>query len=380
MDRIPFNKPYFTGRETEYIGEAISRGTVAGCGGFTDQCTRFFEDRYGFGRVFLTTSCTSALEMAALLLEIKAGDEVIMPSYTFVSTANAFVLRGANILFVDSTGRSPHMDVERLEELITPRTRAIVPVHYCGVGCDMEPITALAQKHGLTVVEDAASGIDSFYRDKPLGSMGRLAAFSFHETKNIISGEGGLLAINDERLFRRAEILWEKGTNRAAFMRGETDRYVWMEAGSSFSPSDISAACLWAQIEKMDEIKSKRMKIWEKYREELRPLENEGRILLSRIPDYSMHNAHLFYLRCANGRERDGLIRFLDKAGIKAVFHYLPLHKSPFYRDRHDGRPLPESEGWAERMVRLPLFCGMTGTQVDRVVEGVLDFFSLNGS
>jgi len=262
---IPFNKPYLTGKEAHYLYHAVYSGKISGNGMFTQKCHNFFVQRYGFKKCLLTTSCTDALEMAAILIDIKQGDEVIMPSYTFVSTANAFVLRGATIVFADSGASNPNIDAEKLESLITPKTKAIVPVHYAGIACDMDKIMALAEKYNLFVIEDAAQAIDSYYNGRPLGSIGHLAAFSFHETKNIISGEGGMLVINDERFFRRAEIIWEKGTNRAEFFRGEVNKYGWVDIGSSFLPSEIIAAFLYAQLENLDDIQLKRKSIWNKY-------------------------------------------------------------------------------------------------------------------
>ncbi|MGZ3867208.1 MAG: dTDP-4-amino-4,6-dideoxygalactose transaminase, partial [Bacteroidia bacterium] len=321
---IPFNKPYMTGKETDYITEAVASGKISGDGMFTKKCHAFFEEKYGFKKVLLTTSCTDALEMAAILLDIKEGDEVIIPSYTFVSTVNAFVLRGAKIVFADSGADNPNLDVTKIEALITPKTKVIVPVHYAGIACDMDVIMKLAEKYNLYVVEDAAQAIDSFYKGRPLGSIGHLAAFSFHETKNIISGEGGMLAINDERFIKRAEIIREKGTNRSAFFRGEIDKYGWVDIGSSFLPSDIIAAFLYAQIEKLDDIQKKRKSIWDHYEKELNHLSGKG-IKLPHIPTYATNNAHMFYLACKNLDERTKLIEHLKQDDINAVFHYLSL-------------------------------------------------------
>ncbi len=377
MERIPYNKPYLTGKEVDYIRQAVSGGKISGDGAFTAKCHRFFEKRFGFKKVLLTTSCTDALEMTAILAEIQQGDEVIIPSFTFVSTANAFVLRGARIVFADSSPDIPNIDTGKLEDLITPRSKAIVPVHYAGVACDMEPIMALARKYGLYVIEDAAAAIDSYYKVRPLGSIGHLATFSFHETKNIISGEGGMLVINDERFSRRAEIIWEKGTNRSAFKRGEVDRYVWMDIGSSFFPSDITAAYLWAQIEKIDDIQSRRKAIWDSYYEGLKPLEEEELIRLPFIPAYATNNAHMFYMVCRSLEERTSLIDFLGKRNIKAIFHYLPLHRSPFYQDKHDGRQLPICDMYSDCLVRLPLYYEMTDCQAEKVIDNIFDFFGV---
>lgn len=354
---IDFNRPHMTGNELEYIRQAVEDNKrISGNGVFTKRCQRFLEDRYGFKKCLLTTSCTDALEMAAILCDIHPGDEVIVPSYTFVSSALAFVRAGAKIVFADSMERNPNIDAERIEELITPKTKVIVPVHYAGVACDMDQIMEIANQHGLLVVEDAAQAIDSFYKGRPLGSIGHLAAFSFHETKNIISGEGGLLVINDERFVRRAEIIWEKGTNRAEFFRGEVNKYGWCDTGSSFLPSEIIAAFLWAQLEQLDTIQNKRKALWSQYYTLLKPLADKGMFRLPDIPDYATNNAHMFYLVCNSIEERTALIKKLKENGIQAVFHYLSLHSSPYYLDKHDGRELPNCDRYADCLVRLPLF------------------------
>jgi TDP-4-keto-6-deoxy-D-glucose transaminase len=371
---IPFNKPYLTGRETQYIKEAVHSGKISGNGEFTQKCHEFFRIKYGFEKCLLTTSCTDALEMAALLLDIQPGDEVIMPSYTFVSTANAFVLRGAKIVFADSRPDHPGIDEDRIEGLITPRTKAIVPVHYAGVACDMDKIMDIADRHSLVVVEDAAQAIDSFYTGKdgikrPLGSIGHLAAFSFHETKNIISGEGGMLVVNDPRFKKRAEIIWEKGTNRAAFFRGEINKYGWVDVGSSFLPSEIIAAFLWAQLENLDGIQERRKNIWGSYWRELSDWAKSARVRLPDIPYYASNNGHLFYLVCKNLEQRTGLISILKEKNILAVFHYLSLHKSPFYYDKHDGRPLPESDRYSDCLLRLPFFYELSESDIRFIVK-----------
>jgi len=358
---IGFNKPYITGKEYEYIADAVSSLKLSGNGKYTAKCHKFFEQRYGFLKCLLTTSCTDALEMAALLLDIQPGDEVIMPSYTFVSTANAFVLRGARICFVDSREDHPGMDENQIEQLINARTKAIVPVHYAGVACDMDKIMDIAEKYGLYVVEDAAQAIDSYYTGKdgiqrPLGSIGHLAAFSFHETKNIICGEGGMLVINDERFLHRAEIIWEKGTNRAAFWRGEVDKYGWVDVGSSFLPSEIIAAFLFAQLEKLEDIQSVRKRHWATYFEALDILEEQEIVARPCIPAYASNNAHMFYLICSSLHIRSQLIAKLKMIGIHSVFHYLSLHKSPFYQNNHDGRLLPHSDRYSETLLRLPMY------------------------
>lgn len=358
---IPFNKPYLTGKETEYITDAVASGKISGNGKYTQKCQHFFEEKFGFKKCLLTTSCTDALEMAAILIDIQEGDEVIIPSYTFVSTANAFVLRGAKIVFADSMSNHPNMDTSKLEALITPRTKAIVPVHYAGVACDMDTIMELAKKHRLYVVEDAAQAIDSYYTGKDgvkraLGSIGHLAAFSFHETKNIISGEGGMLAINDEKFIQRAEIIWEKGTNRSAFFRGEVDKYGWVDIGSSFLPSEVIAAFLWAQLENLEDIQNVRTRHWDNYFEQLSSWAKAQQIELPQVPDYATNNGHMFYLICKSIEQRTDLIDKLRKENIHPVFHYISLHSSPFYNGKHDGRDLHETDRFTDTLVRLPLF------------------------
>jgi len=376
MKPIPFNKPFLTGRELDYIREAVESGKISGNGLFTKKCHEFFKSRFGFSGPLLTSSCTDALEMAAILAGIQLGDEVIVPSYTFVSTANAFVLRGAKIVFADSEAKTPNLDCKALEKLITKRTKAIVPVHYAGVACDMDAIAELAREHKLFVVEDAAQAIDSFYKGKPLGSFGHFAAFSFHETKNIISGEGGMLVVNDPAYMGRAEIVWEKGTNRSAFWRGEVDKYGWVDIGSSFLPSDVTAAFLYAQLECLDQIQAKRHALWDQYYRLLAPLGAEGKVRLPFVPDYATNNAHMFYLICGSLAERTELIAYLKAQGIYAVFHYLSLHKSPFNQGRHDGRELPWSDLYTDCLVRLPFYYELTEHEVDRVVDVIKTFYS----
>lgn len=358
---IPFNKPYLTGNETNYIEDAVKSGKISGNGKYTKLCQSFFEDRYQIKKALLTTSCTDALEMAAILIDLKEGDEVIMPSYTFVSTANAFVLRGAKIIFADSLPNHPNMDTSKLEALITQKTKAIVPVHYAGVACDMDEIMQLATKYNLYVIEDAAQAIDNYYiskkgEKKALGSIGHLAAFSFHETKNIISGEGGLLAINDEKFSNRAEIIWEKGTNRSAFFRGEVDKYGWVDVGSSFLPSEIIAAFLWAQLENLDTIQARRKEIWNTYNNLLQSWASKNEIALPWLPEYATNNAHMFYLVCKDLNQRTALIEQLKTNNIMAVFHYISLHTSPFYNGKHDCRELANTDRFSDCLVRLPLF------------------------
>lgn len=372
---ITFNKPYLTGKETDYIRDAVSNRKISGDGMYTKKCHEFFERTYGFKKVLLTTSCTDALEMAAILLDIKEGDEVIAPSYTFVSTVNAFVLRGAKIVFTDSGTDNPNMDVDAIEALITPKTKVIVPVHYAGIACDMDKIMALANKHNIFVVEDAAQAIDAFHAGRPLGSIGHLAAFSFHETKNIISGEGGMLVINDERFIHRAEIIREKGTNRSAFFRGEVDKYGWADIGSSFLPSDIIAAFLFAQLENLENIQERRKAIWNRYYEGLAPLGKAGKIQLPHIPEYASNNAHMFYIVCGSLEERTALIAQLKDAGVHTVFHYLSLHKSPYYTDKHTGGELPQTDRYSDCLLRLPMFYELTNEEVDQIVSAIRGFY-----
>ena len=355
--------------------QAVYTGKISGNGVFTKKCQNYFESRYGIKKALLTTSCTDALEMCAILCDIKPGDEVIVPSYTFVSSALAFVRQGAKIIFADSYSNQPNLDPEEIEALITPKTKAIVPVHYAGVACDMDRIMEIANRHNLFVVEDAAQGIDSYYKGRPLGSIGHLAAFSFHETKNIISGEGGLLAINDERFIRRAEIIWEKGTNRAEFFRGEVNKYGWVDTGSSFLPSEIIAAFLWAQLENLGVIQAKRKQLWEEYYRLLKPLEEQGKLQLPIIPDYATNNGHMFYVICNNLAERTALISKLKNAGIGAVFHYLSLHSSPYYQDKHDGRHLPFCDRYADCLVRLPMFYELELPDVKRICDIINLFY-----
>jgi dTDP-4-amino-4,6-dideoxygalactose transaminase len=379
MNNIPFNKPHLTGKETHYIYDAVSTGKLSGNGKYTQMCQNYLKERYGFGKCLLTTSCTDALEMAAILIDIKEGDEVIMPSYTFVSTSNAFILRGAKIVFADSRKDHPGMDEDSIEALITPKTKAIVPVHYAGVASDMDKIMGLADKYNLYVIEDAAQGIDSFYTGKdgvkkPLGSIGHLAAFSFHETKNIISGEGGMLAINDAKFRDRAEIIWEKGTNRSAFFRGEVDKYGWVDLGSSFLPSELIAAFLWAQLENLDSIQQKRIALWENYYERLGAWAKKHEIALPFVPGNTTNNGHMFYIVCKDLDQRTALISHLKSHNIMAVFHYLSLHKSQFYNDRHDGRQLSETDRYSDCLIRLPMFYDIDAQMQDHIINTMLAF------
>ena len=374
---ILFNKPHLTGKEGRYMLDAVETGKLSGNGVFTKKCQEFFQERYGFKKCLLTTSGTDALEMCAMLCDLKPGDEVIIPSYTFVSTALAFLREGAKVVFVDSMKRNPNLDADALESLITPRTKVIVPVHYAGVACDMDAIMAVANRHNLLVVEDAAQAVDSYYKGRPLGGIGHLAAFSFHETKNITAGgEGGLLVVNDERFIRRAEIIWEKGTNRAEFFRGEVNKYGWVDMGSSFLPAEINAAFLWAQLENIEDIQAKRKQLWNKYLELLKPLADKGYCKLPDQPDYASNNAHMFYLVLPDLAKRTALIQHLKENDVLAVFHYLSLHSSAFYKDKHDGRALPECDRYADTLVRLPLFYDLTIEQVEYICSLIKQLYS----
>lgn len=371
---INFNKPYLTGKEKDYISEVLSNGKLSGNGKYTKLCQNFFTTRYKFHHSLLTTSCTDALEMAALLCNIGPSDEVILPSYTFVSTANPFLLRGAKLVFADSSEENPNIDASKIESLITAKTKAIVVVHYAGMACDMKPIIELAEKYSLKVIEDAAQGIDNYFisengKRKALGSIGHLGTFSFHETKNITCGEGGLLSINNRDLINRAEIIWEKGTNRSAFYRGEIDKYGWVDIGSSFLPSEILASFLWAQLEHLDLIQKRRKIIWDLYYDGLKEWAFLNEASLPVIPNYSSNNAHLFYIVCPSLSFRNELIKKLKKEGILAVFHYNSLHKSKFYEKFHDGRNLVNSDKYSDCLLRLPLYYDLKDDEVGRIID-----------
>ena len=377
---IPFNKPHITGKEVHYIYDAVASGHISGNGKYTKMCQRYFEERWDFKKTLLTTSCTDALEMCALLLNIQPGDEVIMPSYTFVSTALAFVRQGAKIVFSDSRNDRPGIDEDSIESLITEKTKAIVPVHYAGVACDMDKIMDVATKYNLFVVEDAAQAIDSYYTgkaaiQKPLGSIGHLAAFSFHETKNIQSGEGGLLAINDEQFIKRAEIIWEKGTNRAEFFRGEVNKYGWVDIGSSFLPSEVVAAFLWAQLENIEDIQNRRKQIWGRYYNGLNNWAVKNDVKLPYIPAEATNNAHMFYLVCRSQAERARLIAFLKARDIQAATHYLSLRASAYYRDKHTGPDPVYCLRFVNRLVRLPLFDALKREEAECVADAVKAFY-----
>lgn len=373
--KIPFNKPYLTGLETKYIEKSVETGHISGNGDYTKKCQSFFENKFGFKKCLLTTSCTDALEMSAMLIDINPGDEVIVPSYTFVSTALAFVRQGAHIVFCDSKNDHPGIDEDKIEELITNKTKAIVVVHYAGIACQMDKILSIANKHKIFLIEDAAQSIDSYYNGKPLGSMGHLSCFSFHETKNIQSGEGGLLTINDEQFIDRAEIIWEKGTNRSQFFRGEIDKYGWVDIGSSFLPSEIIAAFLYAQLEKLDVIQKKRVALWNKYYSELKPLEDKGFFKMTIIPEYATNNAHMFYIVCNSLEERTELIKHLKARQISAVFHYLSLHKSPYYHKKHTSGELVNADYFTSCLLRLPLFYELSTENIKQITSEIKLFY-----
>jgi len=370
---IPFNKPHLTGKELHYIADAHERGQLAGDGFYTKRCSEWLEQATGAKKVLLTHSCTAALEMAAILADIKPGDEVIMPSYTFVSTANAFVLRGGVPVFADIRADTLNIDEIQIEAAITPRTRAIVPVHYAGVACEMDTIMEIAKRHNLLVIEDAAQGVMASYKDRALGSIGHLGAYSFHETKNVISGEGGALLVNDPSLVARAEIIREKGTNRSQFFRGQVDKYTWVDVGSSYLPGEIIAAFLWAQLEEADKITARRLDMWNRYHNSFYRLEAEGRVRRPVVPAGCKQNAHMYYLLLKDLAARTAFIDAMKKYGINCVFHYVPLHNSP--ASSKYGRPfrdLSVTKNLADRLVRLPLWTGLEQQQ-SRIIEAVAE-------
>jgi dTDP-4-amino-4,6-dideoxygalactose transaminase len=375
--KIPFNRPYLTGKEIEFIGEALSTRHLSGDGEFTRRCHAWLEDRAACARALLTHSCTAALEMAALLIDVQPGDEVIMPSYTFVSTANAFVLRGGVPVFVDIRPDTLNLDESLVEAAITPRTRAIVPVHYAGVACEMDAIAAVARRHELYVIEDAAQGVMATYRGRELGSIGHLGALSFHETKNVIAGEGGALLVGDARFVELAEIIREKGTDRSKFFRGEVDKYSWQHLGSSYLPNELTAAFLWGQLTQAEALTARRLAIWERYHALLAPLEEAGMLRRPVVPAECRHNAHMYYVLLPDHATRARLLDELKERGIHAIFHYVPLHGSP--AGRKYGRchgDLPETEAAAERIVRLPLWIEMGEPEIVRVVEATGDILA----
>lgn len=374
---IPFNKPFLTGKEAHYMYQAVYTGKLSGNGMFTKKCQKFFEDKYGFKKAIMTTSGTDALEMAAILCDVKPGDEVIVPSYTFVSSALAFVRQGARIVFADSCEHNPNIDAEKIETLITPKTKVIVPVHYAGVACDMDKIMEIANCHNLFVVEDAAQAIDSYYKGRPLGGIGHFGCFSFHETKNVTAGgEGGLLAVNDERFIRRAEIIWEKGTNRAEFFRGMVNKYGWVDTGSSFLPAEINSAFLLAQLENLDMVQQRRKEIWNEYYEGLKSMANESYFKMPDIPDYATNNAHMFYLVCRSLEERSKLISYLKDNGVLAVFHYLSLHLSDYYASVESSIPaLPCCDRFADCLVRLPMYFELSDEEIQKIITAIIDYY-----
>lgn len=378
--KIPFNKPTYTGNEDKYVLDVIKNTRISGDGKYCSLCMDWFEENLSCKKALLTPSCTHALEMAAILINIKPGDEVIMPSYTFVSTANAFVLRGAKIVFVDIRPDNMNIDESKIEKAITEKTRAIVPVHYSGVSCEMDKIMKIAELYKLWVIEDAAQGIMSKYKEKFLGTIGHLGAYSFHETKNITSGgEGGLLIINDERFIERAEIIREKGTNRSQFFRGMVDKYTWVDIGSSYLMNEISAAYLWGQLEKINEIIKNRLKTWNFYYKNLKKLENDGLIELPRIPNNCIHNGHMFYIKTKNLDERQKLINFLKEKGILSVFHYIPLHSSPAGKKfgRFHGKDEYTTKE-SERIIRLPLYYGIKQEELSFIISNIFKFYGVS--
>lgn len=375
---IHYNKPYFSGREIKYLEEVCHSMTMSGNGDFTKKCHSFFEQRYGFKKCLLTTSGTDALEMCAMLCNLREGDEVIIPSYTFVSTALAFLREKAKVVFADSGNETPNITVEQIAPLITPRTKVIAVVHYAGVACDMDPIMKLAKEHNIIVVEDAAQAIDSFYKGRPLGSIGHLAAFSFHETKNINCGEGGMLVVNDERFIPRAEIIWEKGTNRAEFYRGMVNKYGWCDLGSSFLPSEFNAAYLWAQLEQIDDIQTKRKKIWQSYYDSLKGYVEESGMRLPIIPEYATNNGHIFYIVCPSLDYRSRFMEWMKEHGVQTTFHYLPLHSSQYYASQYQGPQLQQCDRYADCLVRLPLYYELKDEEVNNISKLIIEFAKNN--
>ncbi|MFH0894631.1 MAG: dTDP-4-amino-4,6-dideoxygalactose transaminase [Bacteroidota bacterium] len=371
---IPFNKPALTGKEITYIRKVLEGGTYSGNGFFTKQVHDFFK-KSGFQQPYLTSSCSAALEMAALVAGINEGDEIILPSFTFVSTANAFAFRGAKLVFADSSDNSPNIDVTKAEALITKKTKAIVCVHYGGIACDMKALTALAKKHNIFLIEDAAHAIGCTYKGKPLGSIGNMGTLSFHETKNINAGEAGLLCINEKSLVKNADIIWEKGTNRKEFDKGQVDKYEWVGLGSSFLASEITAAFLCAQLEALDKINDKRIKIWNEYHQQFDQLNNEGKLAIPHVPEYASHNGHIYYLVCSCEEERKKLILHLKKAGVHAVFHYQSLHQSKYFKNQYSGSSLSNADKFSECLVRLPLFYSMKKPEQLHIIKSVLSFY-----
>ncbi len=370
-NKISFNQPFVSTKGLSYIEDALSESN----GQYTQKCKLFFDEKYSFENTFLTSSCTHALEMAAILIDAKEGDEIIIPSYTFVSSANPFVLRGATVVFADSAVDSPNIDADKIEKLITSKTKAIVVVHYGGVACDMNKIMEIANRHHIIVIEDAAHSIDAYYKEQPLGSFGHLSAFSFHDTKNISCGEGGMLVINDESLLKRAELIFEKGTNRAAFVRGDVDKYEWMDIGSSFTMSEITAAYLFSQLEELEEIQTKRKQLWSLYYHLLKPLQDKNYFDLPVLTENSFHNAHLFYIICDSPFQRQILMKYLSESGIPSSFHYSSLHLSPFYKSKYKGEPLVNADKYAAWLLRLPLHYYLKQQNIEFITDKIKSFF-----
>lgn len=377
--RIPFNKPFLVGKELFYVAQSVLSGHTSGDGLFTKKCNALMEEKFNAKKVLLTHSCTAALEMAAMLCEIEQGDEVILPSFTFVSTANAFYLRGAKLIFVDVRPDTLNIDETKIEPAITDRTKVIVPVHYAGVACEMDIIMDIAKRHNLYVVEDAAQGVNSKYKDKYMGTIGDIGAYSFHETKNFICGEGGAIVLNNEKFIERAEIIREKGTNRSKFFRGEVDKYTWVDIGSSYLPSDLLAAFLFAQLENMDKINKRREKIFNYYYKALIPLVNDGKIRMPYISSECQSNCHLFYIILENENIRNKLIDHLKSKGILSVFHYLPLHLSPIGRKMgYKEGQLPVTESYSERLLRLPFYFELLESDQDQIIYQIKRFFDIS--
>ena len=372
---IPFNKQNLFGKELEYIKDAYNNGKVSGDGKYTKMCSRFMEERFNSRKILLTTSGTHALELAALLADIKEGDEVILPSYTFVSTANAFVLRGAKLVYCDIREDNLNIDENKIEGLITEKTKAIVPVHYAGVACEMDKIMQIAKEYDLIIIEDAAQGVDAKYKDKYLGTIGDFGCYSFHETKNFSSGEGGAISINNEKYIKRAEIIREKGTNRSQFFRGEVDKYTWVDIGSSYLPSDINAAVLYNQFENMENINNKRKEIYNAYYNGLKDLQDQNKLRLPIINDFAKTNYHMFYIILNSEEERNGLMDYLKADGIHSVFHYIPLHESPYSREHFGNFSLPVTENLSRRLLRLPMYYSLKLEEVNYIIEKIFGYF-----
>ena len=374
---IPFTKVFLNDSENKYIQDCLSSRKIGGSGKYTNQCLSFLQNRFGFLNTILTPSCTDALEMCSILLNFNKDDEIILPSYSFVSCALPFELRGSKLIFADSCEDNPNIDADKLEALITPKTKAILLIHYGGYACDLDKIITLCKKYNIFLIEDAAHSVNSFYKGKPLGSFGTLSVFSFHETKNISCGEGGLLIVNDASYFSRAEILRDKGTNRSAFFHGKVDKYTWVDVGSSFVLSDLLAALLLSQLENLDIIQQKRMDIWNIYSEKLNVLQKNGICSVTRIPENTTNNAHLFYLVCKNAQDRIDLAKYLKSFGIQASFHYQSLHASPYFASKHDGRTLSNSDKFSNQLLRLPLYPDLTNEDAETISNHVLKYYQL---